>query len=129
MFFPENNRQELNLVLKGSPLRSFKSDYIFNEYENTILVFCKIKPQIVESLNAGKNLSFFTFGEERLGKNPTNWGKSSFFFGKNKKFTSDSIFKYSFDIAYQNISDYDFIVFDIILVNKEKFLLDYVRIF
>jgi hypothetical protein len=53
-------------------------------------------------------------------------GKSAFFFGKNHKFTSDSLFKYSFDIAYESVQDYYFIVFDVILISNEKYSIDYV---
>jgi len=63
----EDNRQILNLHIKGNPVRSFKSDYIYNEYENTILMFCKIKPNIIELINSNKNLTFFSFGQEKLG--------------------------------------------------------------
>lgn len=67
VFLAEDNRQILNLHIKGNPVRSFKSDYIYNEYENTILMFCKIKPNIIELINSNKNLSFFSFGQEKLG--------------------------------------------------------------
>ena len=89
-------------------------------------MFCKIKPNIIELINSNKNLSFFSFGQEKLGQILVKLGKTNFFFGKNKKFTSDSLFKYVSDIAFNGIQDNDFIVFDVILISNEKYILDYV---
>jgi hypothetical protein len=125
-FLSEDDRQILNLQVKGNPVRNFKCDYIYNEYENTILMFCKLKPYIIELLNKDKNLSFFVFGQEKLGKFQFKLGKTNFFFGKNKKFTNDSLFKYTLDVAIGIIKDYDLIVFDVIMMSNEKFMIDYV---
>ena len=91
-----------------------------------LLMFCKLKPYLIELLNKDKNLSFFVFGQEKLGKFQFKLGKTNFFFGKNKKFTNDSLFKYTLDVAIGIIKDYDLIVFDVIMMSNEKFMIDYV---
>lgn len=126
-FVYESNRLALNLQVKGNAIRSFKSDYCFNEYENTILIFSKLKSVLMDNLKK-KNLAIFNFGEKSLGNNNRNIGKSKLFYGKKGKFSQDSLLRYLTDQCLEEFKGkYDFIVYDIIGISKERFIVDLVN--
>jgi hypothetical protein len=120
------------LLQKGSEsLRRYKYDYIFSEYENTTLIANSIKGIISNQINNDKNICFLTFGEEKLGKQRINLGKTRFLFGNNLRITNDSFFKYMYDNIEKQLNQeyaYDNILIDIVKITGERFVLDYVHI-
>jgi len=68
VFFFEENRQVLLLQKGYQCLMKYKYDYIFSDYDNTLLIANSIKSTVTNLLRNEKNLSFITFGEEKLGK-------------------------------------------------------------
>ena len=67
VFFFEENREVLLLQKGEESLSKYKYDYIFSDYENTLLVSSSIKSTISNLIRNEKNLCFFAFGEEMLG--------------------------------------------------------------
>ncbi len=68
VFFFEENREVLLLQKATETLLKYKYDYIFSDYENTILIATSIKNSISNLIRTEKNLCFLTLGEEKLGK-------------------------------------------------------------
>lgn len=68
VFFFEENREDLLLQRGAENLLKYKYDYIFSDYENTLLITSSIKMTISNLIRNEKNLTFFSFGEEKLGK-------------------------------------------------------------
>ena len=68
VFFFEENREVLLLQKGSESLLKYKYDYIFSDYENTLLIASSIKSTVTNLLKNEKNICFFTFGEEKLGK-------------------------------------------------------------
>jgi hypothetical protein len=68
VFFFEENREVLFLQKDGESLSNFKFDYIFSDYENTLLISSSIRSTILNLIRNDKNICFLTFGEEKLGK-------------------------------------------------------------
>jgi hypothetical protein len=68
VFFFEENREVLLLQNGDENLMKYKYDYIFSDYENTLLISSSIRSTISNLIRMDKNLLFFSFGEERLGK-------------------------------------------------------------
>jgi hypothetical protein len=130
VFFFEDNREVLLLQKGNENIRKYKFDYIFSDYENNILIANSINNMISNMILNQKNVSFLTFGEEKLGTYSHNpLGKTKFFFGKSGKVSHDSFFKYTYDTIVKILSEefaFDNLLIDIIKINKEKFVLDYV---
>jgi hypothetical protein len=68
VFFFEEDREVLLLQKGSESLSKYKYDYIFSDYENTLLIASSIKSTIANLIRTERNLCFFTFGEEKLGK-------------------------------------------------------------
>jgi hypothetical protein len=123
VFFFEENREVLLLQTDRGSHRRYKFDYIFSDYENNILIANSIKTLVQNSVLNEKNLCFFTFGGEGLGK-------TRFLFGNGNKIQSDSFFKYVYDILEKILKKeftFDNILIDIIKISNERFVMDYVR--
>ena len=73
VFFFEENREVLLLQKGEESLSKYKYDYIFSDYENTLLISSSIKSTICNYIRNERNLCFFTFGEEKLGKWISNY--------------------------------------------------------
>lgn len=67
VFFFEENREVLLLQRGTESLLKYKYDYIFSDYENTLLIASSIKSSISNLIRNEKNICFFSFGEEKLG--------------------------------------------------------------
>jgi hypothetical protein len=67
VFFFEENREVLVLEKRAEILLKYKFDYIFSDFENTSLIASSIKMTISNLISNEKNLTFFSFGEEKLG--------------------------------------------------------------
>lgn len=67
VFFFEENREDLLLQKGTESLKKYKYDYIFSDYENTVLIASSIKSTVANLIRNEKNLCFFAFGEENLG--------------------------------------------------------------
>lgn len=68
VFFFEENREVLVLEKRAEILLKYKFDYIFSDFENSSLIASSIKMTISNLISNEKNLTFFSFGEEKLGK-------------------------------------------------------------
>jgi hypothetical protein len=133
IFFFEENREVLLLQKAKDSTRRYKFDYIFSDYENNILIANSIKNIITNLIHNEKNLCFFTFGEEKLGKIVIlKLGKTKFLFGNSNKIFHDSFFRYTVDIIEKVLRKeftFDNILIDIVKVANEKFVLDYVKFY
>jgi hypothetical protein len=73
VFFFEENREVLLLQKGSESLMKYKYDYIFSDYENTLLISTSIRSSISNLIRNEKNLCFFSLGEEKLGSNFFNF--------------------------------------------------------
>lgn len=68
VYFFEENREVLFLQKGSESVSNFKCDYIFSDYENTLLISSSIKSTVTNLIRNERNLCFFAFGEEKIGK-------------------------------------------------------------
>lgn len=119
VFFSDENRKTLNFSKnQETPNKSYKFDYVFSEYDNNISMQNQLKSLLSDNAKSEKNLTFVTFGEEKLGK-------TTFLLGKDNYFEEESFLNFSFNLLSQNIQ-YDSILVDFYQISLEKFVLDYV---
>jgi hypothetical protein len=68
VYFFEENREVLLQQNGTETIKKYKFDYIFSDYENTLLISNSITSMIQYHISNQKNVCFFTFGEDNLCK-------------------------------------------------------------
>lgn len=105
----------------------YKYDYIFSDYDNTLLMSNTIDSILSALIENEKNITFITLGESNLGTTKFLFGPSH-----GNLLNSNSFFNYSIQTILQTMGNnfkYDNVLIEIYKIANEKFTVDYVRHF
>lgn len=105
----------------------YKYDYIFSDYDNTLLMSNTIDSILSALIENEKNITFITLGESNLGTTKFLFGPSH-----GNLLNNNSFFNYSIQTILQTMSSnfkYDNVLIEIYKIANEKFTVDYVRHF